>query len=393
MTSKPIGVGIIGAAPDRGWAANAHIPALRAMPDYSLAAVCTTRQESAEATARKFGIPAAFADWRALIVQPEVDLVIVTVKVLYHRELILGALAAGKHVFCEWPLGLNTTEAEEMLAAARKSGRRHMVGLQGRFHPVLMRLGEMVRDGVIGRLLSVTLTSSLSSWGPRLSPAEAYRADRAGGATGLTVPGGHSLDTLAACVGPFREFNALLSTQHKETEIIGTGRVVPVNSPDQVLLSGTLDNGAVASVHIKADMAVPMGVRLEINGAEGDLLVVSRTVKGQNPVGLQRAELVLSHAKRGSPDYVEIAVPPDGMLPAGMPPGAPHYTARLLARLADAIRTGSDTEPNFADAVECHRLLDAVQLASDTGQIMTCPGPGPVGQIERLGERRISGSL
>ena len=107
--------------------------------------------------------------------------------------------------------------------------------------------------------------------------------------------------------------NALLSTQHKETEIIGTGRIVPVTSPDHVMVSGSLVCGAVASIHVKADMAVPMGVRLEVNGAEGDLLVVSRTPQGQDPVGLQRAELVLSQAKRGTRDYTEIAVPLAGV--------------------------------------------------------------------------------
>ncbi len=374
MTTQPIRVGIIGAAPDRGWAANAHIPALKALPDYALTAVCTTRQESADATAQKFGIPVALADWRALVEHRDVDLVIVTVKVRAHRELALAALAAGKHVFCEWPLGLNTSEAEELTAAAQRSGRRHMVGLQGRLHPVLMHVKGLIDGGLIGRLLSVTLTSSLSSWGPRLPPAEEYRADRAGGATGLTVPGGHSLDTLASCVGPFRELTALLSTQHKETEIIGTGRIVKVTSPDQVLVSGTLANGAVASVHIKADMAVPMGVRLEINGAEGDLLVVSRTPKGADPVGLQRAELVLSHAKRGTRDYVEIPVSLEGALPAPVPSGPPFYTARLLAHLAQSIRTGSETNPSFADALANHRLLDAVQRASDTGQRVTVGG-------------------
>lgn len=373
MSPEPIRVGIIGAAPDRGWAATAHIPALRALPDFSLAAVCTTRQESADAAARKFGIPAAVSDWRALVERKDVDLVVVTVKVRFHRELALAALAAGKHVFCEWPLGLDTAQAQEMAAAAQRSGRRNMVGLQGRIHPVLMHVRKLLQDGLIGRMLSMTLTSSLSSWGPRLPPAEEYRADRRSGATGLTIPGGHSLDTLAACVGPFREFSALLSTQHKETEIIGTGRVVPVNSPDQVLLSGTLANGAVASVHVKADMAVPMGVRLEINGADGDLLIVSHSGPGQNPVGLQRAELTLSHAKRGSTEYAEIAVPDDGLLPAGVPKGAPYYTARLFAHLAKAIRDGSNVSPNFADAVHCHQLLDAVQRASDSGQKVAVP--------------------
>ena len=162
----PIRVGLIGASPDRGWAASAHIPALLALPQFTLAAVCTTRHQSADAVARKFGIPLALADAHAMIARPDIGLVIVTVKVPAHRALVLAALAAGKHVFCEWPLGLNTAEAEEMLAAARRSGVCHMVGLQGRAHPVLIRVRELVEQGHVGKLLSCTLVSSLATWGP-----------------------------------------------------------------------------------------------------------------------------------------------------------------------------------------------------------------------------------
>ena len=369
MSSKPIRVGIIGASPTRGWAANAHIPALKALPQFELAAVCTTRQESAEATAQKFGIPLAFADWRRMMEQPEIDLVIVTVKVRAHRELVLAALDAGKHVFCEWPLGLDSGEAAELLECAQRAGVRHMVGLQGRVHPTLNHVRDLVERGHIGELISCSLVSSLASWGPRLPASEAYRADRAGGATGLTVPGGHSLDSLCHCLGAFRDVSALVTTQHKQTEIIGTGEIVPVTSPDQVLISGTLAGGAVASIHIKADMAVPMGVRLEINGTEGDLLIQSVTAPGGDPVGIQRAELLLTGARRGSRDYAEIAVPVEyNHVPVTVPAGPPFYTAQLLVRLADAIQTGAEAHPNFADALANHQLLETIQQSSDEGR-------------------------
>jgi predicted dehydrogenase len=367
-----IRVGAIGASPDRGWAASAHLPALQALPQFELAAVCTTRQESADATARKFGIPLAFADWRAMVDRKDIDLVIVTTKVRFHKELVLGALAMGKHVFCEWPLGLDTAEATELLAAAEKAGVRHMVGLQGQVHPTLNRVRELVRKGDIGQVISCSLVSSLASWGPRLPQSEAYRADRAGGATGLTIPGGHSLDTLCHILGPFQDVSAIVTTQHKETEIIGTGQTVPVTSPDQVLVSGILHGGAVASVHIKADMAVPMGVRLEINGTEGDLLIQSQTAPGKDPVGIQRADLVLSRAQRGVPGYTVVEVPAEyNRVPASVPAGPPFYSAQLLVRLADAIQTGTAAAPGFADAVANHRLLDAVQQASDEGRRVT----------------------
>lgn len=372
MSIPPIRVGIIGASPTRGWAANAHIPALSALPQFEIAAVCTTRQESADATAQKFGIPLAFGDWRRMMERKDVDLVIVTVKVPAHRELVLAALDAGKHVFCEWPLGLDGLEAAELLDKAQRAGVRHMVGLQGRVHPTLNYVRDLVQGGHIGRLISCSLVSSLASWGPSLPASEAYRADRANGATGLTVPGGHSLDSLCHCLGDFQDLSALVTTQHKETEIAGTGKTVAVTSPDQVLVSGTLVGGAAVSVHIKADMAVPMGVRFEINGTEGDLLIRSVTAPGSDPVGIQRAELALTGARRGSRDYSEIAVPAEyNRVAADVPAGPPFFTAQLLVRLADAVRTGSEIHPNFADALANHKLLETIQRSSDEGRRIT----------------------
>ncbi len=119
-------------------------------------------------------------------------------------------------------------------------------------------------------------------------------------------------------------------------------------------------------------MAVPMGVRLEINGTEGDLLIRSETAKGKDPVGIQRAELVVTSARRGSPDYSEIVVPTRyNRVPVGVPPGPPFFTAQLLVRMAEGIQTGAGVTPNFADALACHRLLDAVQTASDEGRRVT----------------------
>lgn len=94
----PIGVGILGANPDRGWAARAHVPAIAASPAFVLTAVATTRPDSAKAARARFGARHAFTDARRLAECPEVDLVVVTVKVPAHVELVTAALDAGKHV-------------------------------------------------------------------------------------------------------------------------------------------------------------------------------------------------------------------------------------------------------------------------------------------------------
>src|SRR5438093_11298316 len=108
---KRIRVGIIGANPDRGWAAQAHIPALRSLADdFELRALSTTRRESADAAGKLFGVPLAFANHQELVTSPAVDVVAVTVKVPYHLELATAVLAGGKAVYCEWPLGTGLAE-------------------------------------------------------------------------------------------------------------------------------------------------------------------------------------------------------------------------------------------------------------------------------------------
>src|SRR5205085_8567557 len=98
-----IRVGIIGANPDRGWAAEAHIPALKSLShDFEITALSTSRRESADAAAKVFGVPAAFDNHRDLVNSTNVDVVAVTVKVPYHLELATAALDAGKAVYCEW---------------------------------------------------------------------------------------------------------------------------------------------------------------------------------------------------------------------------------------------------------------------------------------------------
>ena len=76
MTAEKLRVGIVGANPDRGWGTTVHVPALRALPEeFEISAVCTTRQDSAEETARRFGIAGAYDDYRALVRDPDVDIV------------------------------------------------------------------------------------------------------------------------------------------------------------------------------------------------------------------------------------------------------------------------------------------------------------------------------
>src|SRR5437588_7685138 len=157
VSKSTLGVGIIGVSPVRGWAATAHIPALRALPNYEIRALSAHSAESARAAGEVFGVDAVFSDHEQMVTQPGIDVVAVTVKVPHHRELVSAALAAGRAVYCEWPLGRDLDEARTMAALAAEQEGRTVVGLQGRQAPAIEFVQELLDDGYVREVLSTTM--------------------------------------------------------------------------------------------------------------------------------------------------------------------------------------------------------------------------------------------
>lgn len=213
-----IGVGIVGANPDRGWAVRAHLPAIQASPHFTLTAVATTRTESAHAARDRFAAEHAFTDAASLARHPDVDLVVVTVKVPAHVALITAAVDAGKDVYCEWPLTRTSAEAGDLAAATETAGVHAVVGLQARFAPAAGRARAMIAEGSIGTVLSATLYSSRSKGSTPDVPAwTAYTYEAASGAGLVEVLGGHALDLVQHLLGPIHDITArtaLRSPQH-----------------------------------------------------------------------------------------------------------------------------------------------------------------------------------
>src|SRR5437870_11158716 len=215
LTSEPdmresttLRVGIIGVSAQRGWAATAHIPALRALPNYEVRALSAHSAESARAAGEVFGVSAVFSDHEQLVTQPDIDVVAVTVKVPHHRELVSAALAAGKAVYCEWPLGRDLDDARAMAALADEQGIRTVVGLQARQAPAIEFVQQLLRAGYVGEVLSTTIIG-LSIPGDVVVKANAYMLDKSNGANLLTIALGHSLDTLNYLLGEFDDLWAV----------------------------------------------------------------------------------------------------------------------------------------------------------------------------------------
>ena len=149
MNIAPLRIGFAGANAERGWAKDAHLGAINAVPDLTVQAVSARTQDIADGAKALFGAASAYDDSLALARDPEVDIVAVTVKVPEHRAIVLAAIAAGKHVYCEWPLGRDLAEAQEMADATRAAGVHACIGLQGLNSWAVRHAASLVKDGAI----------------------------------------------------------------------------------------------------------------------------------------------------------------------------------------------------------------------------------------------------
>src|SRR6184192_3278947 len=269
---RKIRVGIIGANPDRGWAVQAHIPALKSLSDdFEITALSTSRRESADAASKLFDVPIAFDNHQDLVNSTVVDVVAVTVKVPYHLELTMAALEAGKAVYCEWPLGNGLKEAETLAALAKKKGVLAVAGLQARSAPSVAYVRDLIKQGYVGDVLSTTLVGSGMGWGPTVEPFNVYLNDQKNGATLLSIALGHAADALCHCLGEVRELSATTTMRRKCFTVAGTGERKPMAADDQVCVTGLLEGGAAFSIHYRGGISRGTNMLWEINGTEGDL--------------------------------------------------------------------------------------------------------------------------
>lgn len=192
MESTIIRVGIIGAN-TTNWASQSHIPALKLIPEFELTAVSATKLSSAQAAGEKFGVKHAFDNEFDLVNCPDVDLVVVSVKVPYHYKLVKAAIDAGKMIYCEWPLGNGTKEAEELAEMAAAKGLRTFTGLQALSLPETVFLKKTITDGLIGEVLSSSVIASAGGWADTDIKERLYLLDPANGATMMDIPFGHTL--------------------------------------------------------------------------------------------------------------------------------------------------------------------------------------------------------
>ncbi|MBM3925605.1 MAG: Gfo/Idh/MocA family oxidoreductase [SAR202 cluster bacterium] len=356
-------IGLIGATSGaERWGARAHIPALLALRDeLDFAAVCTAHKETALEAQKATGARLAFWDYQQLVQCPDIDIVSVAVRIPLHRPIVMAAIDAGKHVFCEWPLGMDSAQGQEMAKAAKARKLYTAIGTQGRFSPAVMYARDLIKQGFIGKPLHFNLSQFIGTGiGPRRSDRWwSVKAENGGGALNISM--GHALDTMRCCLGEVSEAWGITDTLVKETTFTDTKERVDITSVDTVMATVKLKGGASGVMHASTVSKTGSGFRFDIYGDKGHLLIEAPTYVQYSPGTVSGAT--------ADDKFHSLPIPKEYTLVASPSPSDQSFqVAQLYHRLADAIRHGQPFHPNFDDGLSLHRTLEAINRSSTSGR-------------------------
>lgn len=365
-------VGLVGIDPPDSWAAVAHLPALRARPDrFAIAGIANSTQESGERAAKACGVDRVFANADALCTSDDVDIVVVTVKAALHAPIVERALAAGKHVYCEWPLGRDYAETRRLAALAETKQVLAVCGLQARSHPALRHLGELLAQGRIGKPLFATVVADGGNWGATIPQRFAYSTDAAQGATMLSVPIGHTLWGLTAILGDLVSVYADCRQRRQTMRLSDTGEDLALKTEDTIVAALAFGDGLPMSLHYRGGMNLTGGFQLQIIGETGQLVV-----RGEPFGAIEMIDLTISGAQSDSEALEEIPLP-EHLKPQPSQGVVPDNVMAIYDLIHADLENGTTTAPTFADALENYRLIEAFRVSTEQGRRIDLAGFRP----------------
>lgn len=342
-------VAVIGAG---GWTETCHIPCLQADPRVQVVAICSRTRETAARQAAKFSIPQIVTDYRELVSSPEIDAVTISTPNLFHHEIAIAALAAGKHVFCEKPLAMNEDQAWEMQRLAQANGLVAHVAFTFRHLHGMEVARQLLADGAVGRPVHARFWTE-GNWYTPDSPIRWREQAHLAGAGILGDMGSHLIDLAHFLLGPINSLYGRLALTHTERPD-GKGGMAGMAASD-------------------ADDICTVIARFRC-GTDG-LFFMSWTSGGKAQSGIEvhgSAGTLKVAYSRGDQDRVELWTHATGWQEVPLP-GAPapnHALYRMLKAFVDAM-DGAPVSPvaaTFADGYRTQVVQDAIVSSSQTGQ-------------------------
>lgn len=352
-----IGIGIVGG----GYMGKAHAVAMSAVAAVfdtplrpRLEVICTTSAAGAADKARQFGFARSTDDWRRLLADPRVGAVVIASPQHTHMEIALAALAAGKHVFCEKPLGLDAGQSCAMLQAARRSGLVHMTGFNYIRTPASQLARQIVAAGEIGAVTWFRGEHTEDFCADPLQPASWRTRGRATGNMGDLAP--HIINAALAIMGPIDSLCADIETVHR-TRPSPSGPEAVTND-DQGQIMCRFANGAMGHLFIsRVATGRKMGYAYEITGTRG---AIRFDQEDQNALWLYRAEG--PEGRRGFTKLLTGPEHPDYKAFCLGPGHGTGYQDQIIIEARDflaAIAEGAPRWPSFEDGHRVNQVIEA----------------------------------
>ncbi len=355
-----IGIGIVGG----GYMGKAHSVAMASVGAVfdttlrpRLEMIAATSKDSAERYRHSYGFQRATDDWHELVDDDRVDAIIIASPQATHCEIAEHALAAGKPVMCEKPMGTTLQDARTMVESAEAAGVANMVAYNYIRTPASQFARQLIAEGEIGKLtwFRVEHTEDFDSDPQTLANWRNF--GDANGCLGDLAP--HPINAMLALVGPIKELSAEIETVHDQRG------GVEVSNDDQLQVMCRFQSGVMG--HLFASRTATgrkMGYIYEITGTKG---AIRFDQEDQNAIWLYRSED--PESERGfkkiltgpaHPDYVNFCLGP------GHGTG---YQDQIIIEARDflkAIETGEPVWPTFRDGLAVAEVIEAIRKSDSS---------------------------
>ncbi|MCX5642489.1 MAG: Gfo/Idh/MocA family oxidoreductase [Candidatus Omnitrophica bacterium] len=331
--------------------------------------VCTAHRETAEQAKSDFGFEFATNDSRELINHPKIDIIHICSPNIFHREQVLAALTAGKHIYCDKPLVCSGLEAQAIEAALQNYSGIHQMTFHLRFYPATLKAKNLIEKGALGKIISFRIAYYHSgSVDPKKPMGWKQDAEMGGGV--LADLGSHAVDLACFLAGEFDRISGVSRILYPKRPG-KDGAMEKVTAEDFVIINARMKSGCLGVIEAsKVATGIQDEVRFEIYGTRGALRFNSMEPNflefydqsdPDEPIGGSAGFKKLVTVNR----YPKPAVPfPGPKFSGGWLSGHIHCLENFL----ECIRDNRQANPSFYDGIYNVRLLDKVRI-SETNNI------------------------
>lgn len=350
-------IGIIGT----GFGARVHAPMFQHHDGFEVAAIASVRG-NVEAAKEQSGITNVYTDWRKMLDEESLDLVVVASAVFYHKEMVEAIFAKGIHVLCEKPMAFDSTETEDMMAARDKAEKLGLINHEFRFLPARSKIKDMLADGRLGSLVHVRYELAHPIYKPLTSKRRGWLGRKEDGGGLLNALGSHAIDSLHWWTGStFKRLMGQLNI-HAPEFMDEQGNVEQRTADDAYQIIGTLNNGTTVTMDlVTAARKTDHTAKLEVYGEKGTLIMYDDQ------------DVLVS---MGDGDFEKLDLAEELEMPTGIPQAAARYYNAfkpMMDALYDTLETGHrhPTLATFENGRVTQNVIDAIRESSQEGRRIT----------------------